>query len=323
MYEKELQGKSFLITGATGLIGSALINALKTIDNVKIIAQVRDLKKAQSKFGNEIEYIVCDIKDLPINNLRVDYIVHAASITQSASFINNPVEVIRTNIEGTSRVLDFAKENKIKGLVYLSTMEVYGNPISSKKIKEDNEAYIDLEKARSSYPESKRLCEALCIAYNKEYGVSTKIARLTQTFGPGVEYNDNRVFAQFARCVIENKDIVLKTKGETCRDYLYIDDAVNAIITLLINGEDGSIYNVANEDTYISIYEMAHMVASKFGEGIKVIVENNEDVEKIGYAPTLNMDLDTSKLKALGWSAQTDLETAFLNTIEFMKQNKN
>ena len=116
---------------------------------------------------------------------------------------------------------------------------------------------------RSSYPESKRLCESLCSAYASEYGVPAKVVRLTQTFGVGVSYNDGRVFAEFARCAIEGRDIVLKTKGQTKRNYIDIDDAVNAIFTVLLKGVAGEAYNVANEDTYCSIYEMANMVAEK------------------------------------------------------------
>lgn len=127
---------------------------------------------------------------------------------------------------------------------------------------------------RACYPESKRMCENLCACYMKEYGVPVNIVRLTQTFGPGVEYDDGRIFAELARCVIEKRDIVLHTKGETKRNYLFTKDAVNAIITVLLHGENGQAYNAANEETYCSILEMANMVAKKCGKGdIKVKIE--------------------------------------------------
>jgi nucleoside-diphosphate-sugar epimerase len=176
---------------------------------------------------------------------------------------------------------------------------------------------------RSSYPESKRMCENLCTSYFSEYGVPVKVVRLTQTFGEGVDYNDGRVFAEFARCAIENKDIVLKTKGETKKNYLYVYDAVSAIITVLFNGENGNAYNAANEETYCSIYEMAQMVAEKCGnKSIKVVIEEKDDILKFGYAPTLKMNLSTEKLKNLGWKPKKDLFGMFNVMIDDMIKNK-
>ena len=167
-------------------------------------------------------------------------------------------------IEGTKATLDFALENKAQSFVYLSTMEVYGSPSTDEKIYEDHSTNIDTMNPRSSYPEGKRAAECLCTAYYKQYGLNTKVVRLTQTFGEGISYDDTRVFAEFTRCIIENKDIVLHTKGETKRNYLYVGDAVTAIFTVLEKGEPSQAYNAANENTYCSIYEMAQMVVQEF-----------------------------------------------------------
>ena len=165
------------------------------------------------------------------------------------------------------------------------------------------------------------MCENLCVSYMKEYGIPVKIIRLTQTFGPGVTYDDGRVFAEFARCAIEQRNIVLKTKGETKRNYLYTADAVSAIFTVLLKGKSGEAYNAANEETYCSIYEMAQMVANMCGnEQISVEIEEKDSVEKLGYAPTLKMNLDTSKLRAIGWKPGTKLEEMFKMLIKDMER---
>ena len=176
---------------------------------------------------------------------------------------------------------------------------------------------------RSCYPEVKRLCENMCAGYVSQYGVPAKIIRLTQTFGEGVKYDDKRVFAEFARCAVEGRDIVLKTKGETRRNYLYTDDAAEAILTVLDKGVAGEAYNAANEDTYCSIREMAELVAGKCSGGkIKVRIEET-DSTKLGYAPTLHMNLDTGKLQALGWHPTIGLEEMYNRLIaDFSKGSR-
>jgi nucleoside-diphosphate-sugar epimerase len=324
-----LQGQTILITGATGLLGSNVVKYLvgqnRQLERpVKILALIRNREKVERLFGNaeNIVYIVGDVREKLSVEQPVDYVVHTASQTASKAFIHEPVETIDTALVGTRNVLELAREKRAKKMLYLSTMEVYGAPTTDEKITEEHETNLNTMAVRSSYPESKRMCEALCCAYSKEYAVPVSVLRLTQTFGPGVTYNDGRVFAEFARCAIEKRDIVLHTKGETKRNYLYTVDAVKAILTVLLKGESGQAYNVANEATYCSIYEMAQMVAEKCAGGaIKVRVEV-EDESKFGFAPTLKMNLDTSKLQRLGWRPEVGLEEMFHDLIADMQRKE-
>lgn len=327
---ENLRGKTILITGATGLIGSNIIRLCTKVNDtqgapIHMIAQVRNRNKAEKLFGTNVnlEYIICDIVDDLHIDSEVDYIVHCASQTSSRMFVEKPVETIEVAINGTKNILELAKRKNVKSVVYLSTMEVYGAPTTEEKINEQNETNINTMEVRSSYPEGKRLCEALCCAYCSEYGLPVKVLRLTQTFGAGVSYNDTRVFAEFARCVIEDKDIILHTKGETKRSYLDVEDAVNVIMTVLLKGENGQAYNAANENTFCSIYEMAQMVAKECAKGaIKVKIETDVD-NSFGYAPTLKMNLDTSKLQALGWKPKRELKDMFSSMIKYMRENGN
>ena len=319
----KLNGKTVFITGATGLIGKALVLRLvRDCATVRVIACVRNREKAERTFGeyiDRIELFVSDIKDVPPRDICVNYIIHGASITDSKSFVQRPVEVIDDSVFGTKAICEFARVNPVESVVYLSSMEVYGSPSTDDKISESNASNLDTMSERSCYPISKRLCENMFVSYCGEYAVPAKVIRLTQTFGEGVEYEDKRVFAEFARCVIENKDIVLKTKGDTKRSYLYTGDAVDAILTVLLNGKNGEAYNAANETTYCSILDMAQMVAEKCANNkIKVIVDA-QDPGVFGYAPTLKMNLSCDKLKHLGWKAQVDLETMFSRLIRYLK----
>ena len=316
---KQFSGKTIYITGATGLIGSNLVKTLLSNDSCKIVIQARNELKAKSMFNGRVECVVCDLSKKPAYSGKIDYIIHCANPTSSKYFVDNPVETIKTAVNGTINILEFAKEKEVQSFVFLSTMEVYGSPEKGHKVKESEVGSFDSAVVRNCYPLSKQTCESLCVAYASEYGVNSKVLRLTQTFGPGVEYNDGRVFAEFARCAIEKKNIVLKTKGETERCYLYISDAVSAILTVLLEGEIGEIYTAANEDTYCSIYEMAKLVAEMGGIGVEI---KEQDISKSGYANTLYMNLDTSKLRALNWNPQVDLKEAYKYLIEDMRERR-
>lgn len=334
---EELRGKTVLVTGATGLIGQTIVSALlrcgenekpeEAKEPVHVIACVRDEDKARRMFGSadrgNLQLLISDILSMPTDRLtqRVDYMIHAASQTSSRAFVDEPVETIFTAIDGTRRALQFAKNNDVKCFVYLSTMEVYGTPSDDEKIDEKHGTDLDTMQPRSCYPESKRLCEILCASWQKEYGLPVRVLRLTQTFGPGVRCDDGRVFAEFARCAMEKRDIVLKTAGLTCRSYLYTADAASAILTVMLRGEDGQAYNAANESTYCSIREMAELVAAECADGkIGVRIEAAEDPSKLGYAPTLHMNLDTSKLRALGWKPSRGLADTFRRMMAAMEK---
>ena len=317
-----LENKSIFISGATGLIGNTLIKTIvANAPSAKIIAFVRDENKAKKMFQNyeqNITFVKGDIREPVTFDGHVDYVIHAASETSSKAFVEAPVSIIEIALNGTKNMLDFARQKNVQGFVYLSSMEVYGTPHNDDKIFEGHGTDLDTMNVRTSYPESKRLCESLCTAYANQFQVPAKVVRLTQTFGPGVQYNDGRVFADFSRCLIENRDIILHTKGKTKRSYLYTLDAASAILTVLTKGKSAEAYNAANEDTYCSIYEMAQLVAQKIAQGkIQVKVEE-ADISKFGYAKTLHMNLDTTKLKELGWQARTSLSDMFSKTIQSM-----
>ncbi len=301
-------GKTILVTGATGLIGKLCVKSLLNSGyNTQVIALVRDEEKAKNIFGESkrLTYLVQDINQRINTTRRVDYIIHAASTTSSKDFVEKPVETIYTAINGSRNILEFAKNKRLEGMVYLSSLEIYG--VNEKEnIKERDYGYIDILNPRSSYSESKKMVETMCISYGTEYGVPVKIARLAQTFGAGVSISDNRVFAQFAKAIINKENIILHTKGETKRNYCYTTDAVRGIFTILTKGENNNAYNVANENSYCSISEMAHLLENEYTK-----VEYKIDEVNRGYNPTVKIALNTEKLNALDWEAKVNLKEMF------------
>lgn len=322
---RELDGKTVFITGATGLIGSLLARTLLTFDrvngtNIKVIACVRNIQKAHSVFADYLDlplgFCVGDILNPIECDQSVDFVIHGASNTASRVFVEKPVETIQVAVNGTQNALNFALGKKAHKFVYLSSMEVFG--VTDERldsVKESDYGYIDILNTRSSYSESKRLCECLCASFADEFGLNVSIARLTQTLGAGIDYNDTRVAAQFMRAAIEGHDIVLKTEGKTRRPIVYASDAISAIFTILLRGQPAQCYTVANTSTLATIKETAQMVCDRICNG-RIQLKFDIDVPK-EYAPNLNLNLNlnTEKLESLGWRAQVSLEQAYQRMI--------
>ena len=304
---------NFFVTGATGLIGTALCKTLVARGR-HVVAFVRNVEKARARRPSAVELVVGDMMQPIKYEGAVDYIVHAASNTASKAFVEKPVEIIQETMAGAENALAFAREKKVKSMVFLSTMEVYGLT-DSENVTEADYAALDPMSPRNCYPEAKLLAECLCASAAKEYGVPVKVARLTQTFGAGVENGDQRVFAQFAEAAVEGRDIILKSGGKTAQCYCALSDAISAILMILEKGEDGAAYNVANPDTFCTIREMADMVASNFSNGCSKVVVDLSGAGSCGYLPTFRMKLNVDRLLQLGWRPTMGLEDTFREMI--------
>lgn len=325
----ELEGKTIAVTGSTGLLGACMVRCLLALKvqrgiNLHVVAVARNMEKAVRLFGKEQEelsYYQYDFSSTePFQPKRkVDYLFHFAAPTASKDFVEKPVETMNTVYMGMQNILNYAEQAKLESLVLASTLEVYGTITDdSTPLTEDKQGYLDPMATRSSYPLAKRAAEGLCHNYAVEKQVKVKVARLAQTFGAGVSKQDNRVFAQFARSVIHNEDIILHTTGELSRCYCYTTDAISAMLYILLKGEDGTAYNVANEATYISILQMAELVAKTFNpDHVHVVIEMQEG---LGYSPTTKLRLDTQRIQNLGWTPYYNIKEMFHRLIASMKE---
>lgn len=310
---EDFRDSSFLVTGGTGLIGSTLVACLLALDcNVRITLPVRSLAKVHEKLGEDaqrLNIVECDLQEyLDTLDASFDFIVHCASPTAGGYMVEHPIETYTLAIDTTRSILEYVRRNPVKGFLYVSSLEYYGQHLGDELVEESDMGKVDFSSARSSYPLGKQAAEFLCTIYSKQYGVPSRIARLTQTFGAGVAKDDNRVFAQFARSILSNDDIVLHTKGRSAKPYCYTLDCVSAMLYILTRGADGEAYNVANESTYISIYDMACMLRDEFNPQVRVRIEEKQGA---GYAPETRLHLSASKLVSLGWQPRYDLKEMY------------
>lgn len=324
-----LAGKIVVITGARGLIGSEFIDAVMYAnDNIglqcKIYAIVRREAEARKRFEQYLgskyfQLLRADINvdDIAINE-DIDYFIHGASNTHPLYYATKPIETILTNTLGTNKTLEFAVVHGCKCYIYLSSVEVYGeNRGDVEKFTEDYCGYIDSNTLRAGYPEGKRVGEALCQAYRKEHHLTCIIPRVARCYGPGLLEEDSKALSQFIKRVIAGEDIVLKSAGKQFFSYVYVADAVDAIITLLIKGKDGETYNIVGKDSDIRLGDLAEMLACEAKK--RVVYEIPEQEETEGYSRATKAVMCGDKMAEVGWKAGYSLREGLQHTIEILK----
>lgn len=326
---EKLDGKTVFITGATGLIGHSIIDIIMYRNkynngNCRVIATSRKIDNLYNNFKDYIsndkfvafEY---DVNDKLIINEKIDYIINSASNTHPKSYAEEPIQTILTNVIGLNNLLEFSSKNSIERFVEVSSLEVYGKvEISKEPIKEDDMGYINSNTLRSGYPESKRVSEALCNAYNEEFGIDFVIARPSRCYGPTVKSNDSKATSQFIKNGIEKENIILKSQGNQLYSYCYMTDAASGILAIMLNGISKEAYNIADDKSIITLGELANLVADICG--VSVIKDIPESSEKKGFSNSEFGVIDSRKLKGIDWEALTDICDGIKKTITILKQ---
>jgi nucleoside-diphosphate-sugar epimerase len=249
----------------------------------------------------------------------VDYIIHAASMT--AGFKKNPAGVISANAIAADVLLKFAVKKNSKCFLYLSTREIYGKALGGERFASESDyGIIDPVELRSCYPESKRMGESMCAAYNSQYGLCCRIARLAHTYGPCFVMDNGRVWADFISNIVRRENIVLKSKGETELTLTYISDTITGLFYLLLSGTE-LVYNLSRMDEILKVCDLASMLVQWY-EKIKLKVVFDIPEGDGGYLTQRIAFLDSSKAFRLGWHPKVGIEEGFRRTIEYQETKK-
>lgn len=327
----KLQDSSIVISGATGLIGSCLIDSIVLLNksrklNCTIFAICRNRERAIHRFGHYdsdslLHIVEGDINDsLTLEEIPAcDYVLHLASNTHPVAYATDPIGTIMTNILGTCNMLEFTAKKAATRFLFASSNEVYGeNRGDCEFFEETYSGYIDCNTLRAGYPESKRCGESLCQAYRVQRGIDVVIARLTRSFGPTLLSSDTKALSQFLMNGIAGKDIVLKSDGMQYYSYTYVADAVTGLLLVLLQGKNGEAYNIADETCDIRLRDLAGMVAKASDTSVRFDIPGQ--TEQLGFSKATKARLDGTKIGKLGWNVQYSLYTAVLRTIHILRE---
>lgn len=320
-----LINSSIYITGATGMIGSYITAFLIWLNeemsfNLTIYISVRSIEKAKNIFGRFCKKDYLNILNNDITaevpyELKVEYIIHAASLASPQYYGSNPVETMLPNIIGTYKLLEYSRKKYIKGMVFLSSGSVYGSFEADMIITEKDYGALDFLALGNAYGESKRCAEALCHAYSVEYGINVMSARINHTYGPTMDIkNDSRVFSEFVGNIVERKNIIIKGTGSDERSFSYITDTVAALFIILLKGKSGQSYNIAN--AVVSIAELAETLVGLFPKlNLKVEYQSRNQEGYCASPEKRSPSISTEKLKSIGWNAKVGIEEGFERTV--------
>lgn len=320
---EKLSGKNILITGATGMIGSSLIDVLMSRESLDfhIYASGRNEAKVNAVFSKYIKnsyfhFVHYDVREPLESDVQFQYIIAGAGVASPQLYTTDPVSVIKSNLWGVDNLLSYGVKNGLEKFLYISSGEVYGEG-DGHVFSEDYSGYVNCATLRASYPSAKRAAESLCIAYSHQYGIDVSIARPCHIYGPYFNDSDKRVYAQFIRNILNDENIEMKSLGTQNRSWCYVVDCVSALLCILLNGKNGEAYNIADENSNITIKALAEMIA-KIG-GKNVVFRLPDEIEKQGFSVVKKAVFSTEKIRTLGWSCCGTMEDKLMSTIEVLR----
>src|SRR3989344_4452237 len=328
---KLLEGKTILISGGSGFLGS-YINVVFYLLNKNVLKNKCKVISIDNYITGAKKNFIIDIKDknftfihgdvrLPINlNEKIDYIIHAAGLASPFYYKKYPLETIESAVMGAKNLLELARINKVESFLFFSSSEIYGDPDpSAVPTPETYAGHASSVGPRACYDESKRLAETLCITYHQIYNIPIKIVRPFNIYGPGMKHIDYRVIPTFIYNGLNGKDLPVHDKGIQTRTFCYITDAITAIFKVLISGKKGEVYNIGNDKPEIGMFELAQIITEMLNNGVKPKRKNYPQNYPAGEPQRRCPDLTKIRTQ-LNYEAKVDLKTGLKQTIQWFKK---
>lgn len=320
----ELKGKNILVTGATGMIGSTLVEVLMSHVNGEyhVYASGRNKTKINTIFANYIDnpyfhFLEYDVREPLLSNIQFHIIIAGAGVASPQLYASDPVSVMKSNFNGVDNLLTYGVQHGLEKFLYISSGEVYGEG-DGRIFTENYSGYVDCATLRACYPSAKRATESLCIAYSHQYDIDVRIARPCHIYGPNFTDSDNRVYAQFIRNVLAGNDIIMKSAGTQFRSWCYVVDCVSALLFILLKGKNREAYNIADKSSNITIKDLADIIADITKK--KVIIEIPSEEEKKGFNIVTKSIFSIDKIESLGFKPLHDLKTNFCSIIKYLSK---
>lgn len=338
-------GKSLLVTGGAGFLGYYLVQAALHFN-----------KRANST--SKIHLTVCDnftrgtpawlmalrtdpnlrierhdvTQPLPVNWSNFQFIIHAAGIASPTYYRKYPLQTIDANIYGLRNLLDYCvrqsdRGEPVEGLLFFSSSEIYGDPAPEAiPTPEDYRGNVSCTGPRACYDESKRFGETLCVTFARQYGVSVKIARPFNNYGPGLKITDRRVLPDFAREVLNGRDIVMFSDGSPTRTFCYSADAVTGYYKVLVKGHQGEAYNIGIERPEISVAQLADRVIATarelFGYSGRLVRKASVEADYLVDNPNRRCPLITKARSHLGYNPSILVDEGLRRSLIWYRHNR-
>ena len=327
----KLSGKTLLISGGSGFLGSYINQTINLLNQkvlkkkCKVISIDNYITGSKKKnflgpINNKyFEFISQDVRIPMLISHKVDYVIHAAGLASPYYYQKYPLETIESTIVGAKNLLEIARTKNVKGFLFFSSSEIYGDP-DPKHVPtpETYAGHVSSVGPRACYDESKRLGETLSLIYCQQFGVPIKIVRPFNVYGPGMRPNDYRVIPTFLYRGLKEEVLPVHDKGLQTRTFCYITDAVTGFLKVLLSGNPGEVYNVGNNKPEITMYELA--------EAIVKLLHNKATIKRISYPssypagePQRRCPDLTKITRHLGFIPQIGLEAGLKRSIDWFR----
>jgi UDP-glucuronate decarboxylase len=305
-----LRGSTLLVTGASGFLCSWFVDCVEVLNErspdspCRVIAVDNHSTGVASRLAGAgarewLRLLEHDVTRPLTLDEQVDWIVHGASIASPPVYRRHPLETIDANVAGTRNALELARATQARGLLHLSSSEVYGDPEpAAVPTSEEYAGRVSCTGPRACYDESKRLAETLCTTYRRLYDLPVKIVRPFNVYGPGQRLDDGRIIPDLIGSLVRREPIRLFSDGRATRAFCYVTDAIRAMWHVLLAGAPGEIFNVGNDEEEIAIGTLAERASAIGGPpAVPVVHERSADPDYVTDNPQRRCP-DLTKLRA-------------------------